>query len=214
MNLSFEKSPRPWRQRSWAVPREEGPWSAPATPEDLEALREALRRTAAIEHGRSERLMGHVLPQRLAEIDHLIAVHVCGYEFRPEGGRDRSDWDTSCAWRTGLGTFSHDATMKWTTDVDLAAGLMFRYVPKLRIDLRFGGGGHGTIRKARFGRGHPDPALAGAAVPLPPEWPPGVRRYPAIAMIDVFLTAFAMQKRSAESTMGRRVPDAAGEVRP
>ena len=198
MPLSFEKSPRPWRDNwAWRLfeerPKGE-PWVAPAAPEDLVEIRTMLRKVASVHRGRLERLDSHRLLRELARIDHLLAVHVCGYEYRPEGRRSDPDWDTSCAWRTGTGTFTSDATEPWSSDLDLACNLVFRYVPRLRLDMRFGGARHGQLRKAHFDVKHP--ALSGREIPLPEEWPHGVARYPAIAVIDVFLTAFAMQKEA------------------
>jgi hypothetical protein len=204
MTLSLEKSPRAWRDNSWARyfdPKANAIWTVPATSEDLIELRSDLRRAASIDHGRIDHLMGHVVASHLARIDHLIAVHLCGYEFRPDGRRDDPDWGSSCcAWKTGTGTYCGDAPRKWTTDTDLAADLASRYTPHLRLDLRIGGARHGQIRKAHFDDKHPDSTLAGQDVPLPAEWPRKVRSYPAIAIVDTFLTAFAMQKEAAAAT--------------
>jgi hypothetical protein len=169
--------------------------AAPAASEDLIELRALLRTTAGVRHGRIEHLVSHVLPQRLSSIDHLIAIHILGYEFRPEGQRGGNDWSGGLAWRTGLGTYCADATRPWTTNADVAIGLVARYLPLLRLDIRVGGAKHGQIRKARFDERHP--TLAEEIVPLPAEWPYGVSRYPAIAIVDTFLTAFAMQKEAA-----------------
>lgn len=197
MTLSLEKSPRQWRDNAWdryLSPGRRDAWAAPATADDLREIQAELRRIASRHHGRIEKFVGHVTTSNLARIDHLIAVHICGYVYRPEGGGA----PYACPWQTGAGTFSTDATQKWTTDTDLACNLMVRYTPRLRLDIRFGGERHGQIRKARFDEKHPDPSMAGREMPLPDEWPHHVRSYPAIAIIDTFLTAFALQKESAE----------------
>jgi hypothetical protein len=211
MALSYEKTPQPWRFDARALvlgkePKKNEPWASPASASDLLELRAMLRQAASLRHGRLERLVQHRLPQELSKIDHLLAVHVCGYEYRPEGlGRSASDWDTNCAWRTGFGAFCAHAPEPWTTKTDLACNLAFRYVPRLRLDLRLGGARHGQLRKAKFDESHP--TLPESDIPLPQEWPHGVARYPAIAVIDVFLTAFAMQKDAA-------VHDAPGTAEP
>lgn len=197
MTLSFEKSPRPWGgSAARLLDPEPKDWTdVPATAQDLIQIRLLLRETAGIRYGRFEHLVGHVLPQRLASIDHLIAVHVLGYEFRPQGRRRGNDWCGNLAWKTGLGTYTADATSPWTTNTDVACGLVNRYLPLLRVDIRFGGAQHGQVREARFDERHP--TLAGEAVLLPAEWPYGVSKYPAIAVVDTLLTALAMQKEAA-----------------
>lgn len=194
--LSYEKSERPWK----GLPRLFEPGDqgdAPATPEDLIEIRLLLRETAGIRHGRFEHLVGHVMPHKLRNVDHLIAVHVLGYEYRPPTKRRENRWHRDLAWRTGLGSYSDDATSLWTTDVDVAFRLVRRFVPLLRMDIRFGGAKHGQVRKARFDEKHA--TLAGQVIPLPEEWAYGVSRYPAIAIVDTFLTAFAMQKAAEEA---------------
>jgi hypothetical protein len=207
--LSFEKSPRPWNGASRLLSGQQADMgAAPATSEDLIELRLQLRATAGIRHGRIEHLVSHVLPQRLADIDHLIAIHVLGYEFRPEGRRGCSGWSGGLAWRTGLGSYCADATRPWTTNADVAFGLVARYLPLLRMDIRVGGAKHGQVRKAKFDEKHL--TLAGETVPLPSEWPYGVSRFPAIAIVDTFLTAFAMQKEASFQGGGEEATEVAG----
>ena len=199
MTLSFEKSSRPWGgAAAKLLDLEPKDWTdAPATAEDLIQIRLLLRETAGIRYGRFEHLVSHVLPNRLTCVDHLIAVHVLGYEYRPQGRRRGNDWCGDLPWKTGLGTYTADATSPWTTNTDVACGLVNRYLPFLRMDIRFGGAKHGQVRKAWFDERHL--TLAGEVVPLPVEWPYGVSKYPAIAVVDTFLTAFAMQKEAIVS---------------
>ncbi|MGY3582480.1 hypothetical protein ACVIGB_000595 [Bradyrhizobium sp. USDA 4341] len=208
--LSYEKSPRPWRGGTLRLlssePRDLE--DAPAASEDLIELRALLRTTAGVRHGRIEHLVSHVLPQRLANIDHLIAIHVLGYEFRVEGRRGSDDWSGGLPWRTGLGMYTTDATRPWTTNVDVAIGLVARYLPQLRMDVRVGGARHGQVKRAKFDEKHP--TLAGEIVPLPTEWPYGTSRYPAIAIMDTFLTALAMQKEASGGGDQEATIDGAG----
>lgn len=203
MPLSLEKSPNPWCDNSLALllepARKKDGWSAPASADDLRDLQSELRKAVSHQYGSIGHLMDHAIPRHLARIDHLIAVHICGYEFREESGRSAPDWGyTFCGWKTGTGTYTGDATRKWTTDSDEAMALVRRYSPHLRLDVRIGGARHGQVRKARFGRKHP--TLAGQAIPLPAEWPPAVKRFPAVAIVDTFLTAFAIEKDAASAS--------------
>jgi len=189
--LSRERSPFLDRGGLQALFGEDGRPRVHADADALRAIRDNLRAIASRSYGK---LFGHArLNELRRDVDHYLAVYVCGYEYA-EGGFE--DVGRSFPWRTGTGGYSGtEACRPWCEDLDAAVGLATGKCPALRLDVRFGGKGRG-LRRARLSRAHPVDALAGREIALPDPVPPYFRDAPAAAVIYVLLEALALEKEA------------------
>ncbi len=176
----------------------QGPPAIPADALTLRIIRDAVY---AVADERVPQVIAHARAHRLRECEHLIGIHVMGYEFN-EDERPDSDGDR-WKWRTGLGCYTDDPIRPWTRDLSDATHLASWLCPHLRLSLRLGGARNGQVSKAAFSKRHPLPGLAGAAVPLPQRWPAAVREIPAVGVVLAFLEAAAMEKDAAAEAQGR-----------
>jgi hypothetical protein len=172
------------------------PTGVAAVPGDPATLRAIGDLMAGILSQRRSRAVAHWTENELKEVDHLLAIHVLGYEFnereRPDEDGDRWTWRIP-----GLSSDSTSPVRPWTRDMAEAAHMARRFCPGLRMDVRVGGRKHGQVRSARFARSAPF-GLAGAAVPLPENWPAAVRDYPTATLVFAFLEAVCQEKEAAQ----------------
>ncbi len=172
------------------------PTGVAAVPGDPATLRAIAGLMAGILSQRRSAAVAHWTENELKEVDHLLAVHVFGYEFneqeRPDEDGDRWTWRMP-----GLSSDSTSPVRPWTRDMAAAAAMSRWYCPALRMDVRVGGRRHGQVRSARFARSAPF-GLAGAPVPLPEAWPVAVRDYPTATLVFAFLEAVCQEKEAAQ----------------
>lgn len=168
------------------------PQAVPASAAELREL--AARIVDVLKADPASRMMAHVTPARLAEVDVLIGIHVMGFEHNVSGRPD-ADGD-SWKWRVGVGTYTDDPIRPWTTSLEHARGLMRKACPGLRLSVRFGGTSDGKILKARFSKSHP--TLAGVSIPLP-ELPPAADRLPGARLAHLVLLAAAIEREAMAS---------------
>lgn len=161
------------------------PASAPELREIAERIMDILRSDPG------SRMMAHVTPSRLAEVDHLIAIHVMAYEFnesnRPDA--DGDDWK----WRVTTAAYTDQPVREWTTKLEFALQLMRKACPGLRISVKFGGRDSGKVRKAWFSKSHP--TLPGHPVEIP-AFPPAIGNCRAAGIAYIALVAAAMERET------------------